>query len=184
MDKKFYPDVLVRNFTKEKNPVMKRQSELKNKTFLNVDFKDNNLTTSTEKQQKIMNEKKLLPILHYKYNLREIVKQIILLEDHLINEKKQCHDCIIKHFLAIEALSEEALTLNKNLTKDSPMYSLPDEIRKLQRLWYDNKETKTIETAQALRKIRKVYMEDSFNIIFDDNLKEGSCSSKSCNLNS
>ena len=180
MDKKFYPDVLVRNFTKEKNPITNTRSELKNKTFLNV--VENNNFTNTEKQQKIIKEKKLLPILHHKYNMREIVKQIILLEDHLINEKKQCHDCIIKHFLAIEALSEEALTLNKNLTKDSPMYSLPDEIRKLERLWYDNKETKTIETAQALRKIRKVYMEDSFNIIFDDNLKEGSCSSKSCNL--
>lgn len=179
MNKKFYPDVLLRNFRSEEDRVPNaRPSVARNKTFLKLQ-KDSPIV---EEQEKILKEKKLLPILHYKYNLREIVKQIILLEDHLINEKKQCHDCIIKHFLAIEALSEEALTLNKNLTKDSPMYSLPDEIRKLQRLWYDNKETKTIETAQALRKIRKVYMEDSFNIIFDDNLKEGSCSSKSCHL--
>ena len=179
MNKKFYPDVLLRNFRSEEDVVPNaRPSVTRKKTFLKLQ-KDSPIV---EEQEKILKEKKLLPILHYKYNLREIVKQIILLEDHLINEKKQCHDCIIKHFLAIEALSEEALTLNKNLTKDSPMYSLPDEIRKLQRLWYDNKETKTIETAQALRKIRKVYMEDSFNIIFDDNLKEGSCSSKSCHL--
>lgn len=199
MKENFRDDVLIRNLglsesTKNKTRLYTKSPE-RRRSFLNFKTKDDvpskEDVSSTEsyennilKKNQISKEKELLPILNYKFNLREITKQIILLEDHLINEKKQCHDCIIKHFLAIEALSEEALTLNKNLTKESKMYSLPDEIRILQKLWYDNKDTKSIETAQKLRKIRKIYMEDSFDVVFDEEAKkEGSCSSKKCIIN-
>lgn len=47
------------------------------------------------------------------YNLREMAKQLILLEDHLSHERKRCPDCIRKHLLTCEALAEEAVTLDK-----------------------------------------------------------------------
>jgi hypothetical protein len=46
------------------------------------------------------------------FNMREIAKQLILLEDHLNDEEKYCVDCIRKHFLNVEALAEEAISLD------------------------------------------------------------------------
>lgn len=44
------------------------------------------------------------------FNLREIIKQMILLEQHYsINP---CLECMLKHLLTIEALTEEAATLD------------------------------------------------------------------------
>ena len=186
MKQDFQSDVVIRNFgNKQKsNFVVSKTQKDQNRTFLNFEQKvdDNNHHMN---QPVVMRPEekttKLLPILSYRFNLREIVKQCILLEDHLINKEKQCHDCIIKHFLAMEGLAEEALTLNKELSTTSSMYGLPDEIRKLQKLWYDNKKENSIVVAQKLRKLRKVYMEDSFDIIFhDDPSGEGSCSSSKC----
>lgn len=54
----------------------------------------------------------LLPIMDPLYNLREMAKQFILLEDHLAHERKRCFDCIRKHLLTTEALAEEAVTLD------------------------------------------------------------------------
>jgi hypothetical protein len=48
----------------------------------------------------------LLPVLDPRFNMREICKQSVLLEDHLFQKEKRCHDCICKHFLTIEALAE------------------------------------------------------------------------------
>lgn len=46
------------------------------------------------------------------YNLREIAKQMLLLEDHLCLASKQCPDCIRKHLMTIEALAEEMVGLD------------------------------------------------------------------------
>ncbi len=45
------------------------------------------------------------------FNIREIAKQLILLEDHLTDDDKYCDDCIRKHLMAVEAYAEEALNL-------------------------------------------------------------------------
>lgn len=49
-----------------------------------------------------------------KTNVREAVKQMLLLEDHLFQESKRCPDCIRKHLLAIEAYGDECVTLDKD----------------------------------------------------------------------
>ena len=49
-----------------------------------------------------------------KHNLREIAKQLILLEDHMAHKPKRCIDCITKHYLMVEGLLEEAVTLDKD----------------------------------------------------------------------
>lgn len=64
-------------------------------------------------------EQYLHPILDPKFNMREVAKQCLLLEDHLNNKKKRCIDCIKKHFLMIDGLLEESVSLEKdNATRD------------------------------------------------------------------
>lgn len=126
---------------------------------------------------------KLLPVLDYKFNMREICKQCILLEDHLSHTEKRCPDCCIKHFLALEALSEEAIQLDKKNEGINIMYHLPERIRKIQKDWYKNPSKNATKCSQDLREIRKELMETSFPIIFDeDKNKKLSCNSSFCSL--
>jgi hypothetical protein len=50
-------------------------------------------------------------ILSPNFNMRQIVKEMILLTDHLTIEQHLCRDCIYKHLLTIEGYLEEAQTL-------------------------------------------------------------------------
>lgn len=97
----------------------------------------------------------LLPVMEPLYNMREICKQSILLEDHLFQTKKRCEDCITKHMLTIEALAEEAITLDKE-EKCKEFHDLPDKIRELEREYMDQKNASDV--AQKFRKIRKSLM--------------------------
>lgn len=58
------------------------------------------------------------------YNMQQIVKQSILLEEHITNKNKRCRDCITKHFLHIIGLAEEAQMLSTN---DPNKYPLMNE---------------------------------------------------------
>jgi hypothetical protein len=51
------------------------------------------------------------PVSDPAYNMREIAKQSILLEEHLAESNKRCRDCIAKHFLHIQGLASEAQCL-------------------------------------------------------------------------
>lgn len=102
----------------------------------------------------------LLPIMNPLFNLREITKQMSLLEDHLNHPRKRCPDCIRKHFLTIEALFEEALTLDKENNYFDLLDGKAQEIRDLQGKWVDGKDEKSYEKmycslSQEIRKIRK-----------------------------
>lgn len=108
----------------------------------------------------------LLPVLDCRFNLREICKQCILLEDHLSHDKKRCTDCCIKHFLALEGLCEEAVTLDKENRHDH-IRGLAEKIRQLQKMWYENPEGSAHQCSQELRQIRKQFMTDVFPMIFE-----------------
>lgn len=117
-------------------------------------------------------EDNLLPVLDCRFNLREICKQSILLEDHLSHDKKRCTDCCIKHFLALEGLCEEAVTLDKeNQHKD--LQGLAEKIRKIQKTWYEDPSGNSHQCSQELRKIRKEFMMDVFPMIFESSGKCG-----------
>lgn len=116
----------------------------------------------------------LLPVLDAKFNLREICKQSILCEDHLSQKEKSCRDCIMKHFLALEALAEEAITLDKD-TVYPDIVDLPTRIREIQKDWYEHKKNGH-ECSQQLRSIRKNLMESSFPIIFAETCSSNICS--------
>jgi len=106
----------------------------------------------------------LLPVLDPMYNMREMCKQIILLEDHLFQKKKRCHDCICKHFLTIEALAEEAITLDKDHKYTKELSEIPDNVRKIAKIYINNYENhkQPSLTAQELRQIRKAIMQKCF----------------------
>lgn len=57
-------------------------------------------------------DEKLMPILDPRFNLREVAKHMILLEDHLFQRGRRCQDCINKHRLTLEGFLEEAITLD------------------------------------------------------------------------
>ena len=103
---------------------------------------------------------KLLPIMEPEYNMREIVKNILLLEDHLFQKRKRCNDCIMKHFLIIEGLAEEMVTLDKKGTCIE-YYDLAEKIRVLEKEYLGG--TKLPKLAQELRKIRKTMMHKCFS---------------------
>jgi hypothetical protein len=56
---------------------------------------------------------KLAPIMDPRHNLRQICKELCLLEDHLAHPELRCKDCIRKHFLKVEAYADEAVQLDK-----------------------------------------------------------------------
>jgi hypothetical protein len=125
----------------------------------------------------------LLPVLDCRFNLREICKQCILLEDHLSHDKKRCYDCCIKHFLAIEGLSEEAVTLDKTASYKGLLKQIPDKVRGIQKFWYENPEKNSHEASQMLRELRKDFQQKVFNIGFETNSSSsGSCDGGTCKI--
>lgn len=104
---------------------------------------------------------RLLPVLDPCFNMREICKQCILLEDHLFQTEKRCEDCIRKHFLTIEGLAEEAITLDKKNEYKLSKLELPEKIRKLEKEFIQSKDPE--EIAQQLRQIRKPLMNKYFD---------------------
>ncbi len=106
----------------------------------------------------------LLPVMDPRFNMREMCKQSVLLEDHLFQKEKRCHDCIIKHFLTIEGLAEEAITLDKD-HKYPELNDIPPKVRKIAKKYIDNyKDPKQPPIiAQELRELRKNMMQDCFD---------------------
>ena len=98
-------------------------------------------------------EARLLPILDPAFNIREIFKQLVLLEDHLFHPRKQCPDCIWKHLLTCEAFAEEAVTLDLDRKHTGILDGLAERIRGLARAVQD--EVPFDEIAQKAREIRK-----------------------------
>ena len=87
------------------------------------------------------------------FNIREITKQMLLLEEHLTDNEKFCTDCIRKHFLLMEALAEEAITMD-SLSKWAKVISgLAREIRRWQVSFIDGLDPLMI--GQKIRKKRK-----------------------------
>lgn len=54
----------------------------------------------------------LRPLQDPAFNLREVAKHLLLLEDHLLHVDRRCMDCIWKHLLTAEAFADEADTLD------------------------------------------------------------------------
>lgn len=55
------------------------------------------------------------------YNMRNIAKQSVLLEEHLAIDRKYCHPCVVKHFLHIVGLAEEAQWMAGSKAREYPL---------------------------------------------------------------
>jgi len=102
------------------------------------------------------------PVTDPVYNIREVCKQCVLLEDHLAQARKRCPDCIRKHLFSIEGLTEEAISLDKNgvlpssLSLDGVSVDfdvLPEYIRGCERSWKRGDGFLTVQ--QKIRALRK-----------------------------
>jgi len=94
-----------------------------------------------------------LSLMQPQFNLREVAKQMLLLEDHLQHPYKHCPDCIRKHLMTIEAFSEEAVALDTV----GVYRKLGGGIAELARLWLENFEDgeSLSAIAQEVRTFRK-----------------------------
>ena len=80
------------------------------------------------------------PVSDPRYNMQQIIKQSILLEEHLTNKSKRCRDCITKHFLHIIGLAEEAEMLATNQIEKYPLIKESVVLyNELFKIWIKNK---------------------------------------------
>ena len=104
--------------------------------------------------------KSIDPVSDPKYNMQQIVKQSILLEEHLANKNKRCRDCITKHFLHIIGLAEEAQMLATNKIDKYPLINECVTLyNQLFNKWLQNYdiegETNVLNCCDGLRNMRK-----------------------------
>jgi hypothetical protein len=126
------------------------------------------------------------PVSDPRYNMQQIIKQSILLEEHLTNKNKRCRDCITKHFLHIIGLAEEAQMLATNKIDKYPLINesvlLYNELFKI---WIKNKNLNGNDDAyilyctDKLRDHRKqliviYFFNEKYNIVAKDAPKEHS----------
>lgn len=104
------------------------------------------------------------PVMSTQYNLRECVKEMILLERHLSIARQECPDCIRKHFLTVEALLDEAMTLDceHEVIKTHLIPYLRQFWRTLQQDWLS--EVSTIRLSQEIRGLRKLITIPVFDV--------------------
>ena len=95
----------------------------------------------------------LLPITDPAFNLREVAKQMILLEDHLSNRGKLCEQCIIKHSLTIEGYLEEAICLDNTDIYSTEINDILLKFRKIEHDFISGINPQKL--AHKLRDIRK-----------------------------
>ncbi len=98
------------------------------------------------------------PVSNPAYNFQQIVKQSILLEEHITNKNKRCRDCITKHFLHIIGLAEEAQMLATNRCNKYPLINESVELyNKLFNEWlrYKDDEIHLLNICDKLRIHRK-----------------------------
>lgn len=104
---------------------------------------------------------KLLPVFDPRFNMREICKQCVLLENHLALDELRCEDCIKKHILFIEGLGEEGITLDKDSKYKNILTQIPKKCRELSRVLL-SKSPDYNKIQQEFRKIRKHLMPQCF----------------------
>jgi len=101
------------------------------------------------------------PVHDPKHNLRELVKECILLERHLFDPSKYCEDCIRKHFLTIEAFAgPELVSLDLDQEYKDIVDRLAVSIPNWQQAWKAGVSPQDI--AQDIRECRKALTKACF----------------------
>jgi len=85
------------------------------------------------------------------FNVREIAKQLALLEGHFFHPGKLCPDCVRKHLLTVEALAEEGVALAAG--KPGPCDSMAEAAKRWAERFNDG--APPAELGAAVRAVRK-----------------------------
>jgi hypothetical protein len=103
------------------------------------------------------NNSKLDPVMDSRLNFYDICMECCLLQQHLINPRRRCRDCIRKHFLTITGLLNEARCLKNSdmISKklDTDICSLVKQIQQ----WHKEFEMghNPTKLSQNIRQFRK-----------------------------
>lgn len=100
-------------------------------------------------------------VTHPIFNVREMCKELVLLEQHLFDARQRCPQCIRKHFIHSEALAEEAVTLDAKGAYPF-IKAVPDKIRSLIKSYAMGIDP--TQVAQGVRVIRKDLLAKCFYI--------------------
>jgi len=101
------------------------------------------------------------PVSDPAYNMKEVIKVSLLLEDHLTQKNKRCKDCILKHLLQLAAYTEEALALAGDNADNYPYLIESDtHYAQLLNVWLEDtaNEDAMLSIASRLREWRKKLM--------------------------
>lgn len=110
----------------------------------------------------------LLPVHDPIFNLEAACLELLLLQEHLIDPQKRCPECILKHFLAIEALLREVRSLDESRLYADDATALSSATRGIRERWrlgqnYTGERNARLnrwhqthhEAGQSVRRIRK-----------------------------
>lgn len=89
------------------------------------------------------------------HNLRELSKQLLLLEDHVISEDRRCPDCMRKHLLLVEGLAEEATAMDESGTYAAYCDTISRTMRVMEREIFTKENPNYAQIKKALREHRK-----------------------------
>jgi hypothetical protein len=137
--------------------------------YVQLNSKKQNKSKSSSGSCNIKTCGALDPVSNPAYNMQQIVKQSILLEEHITNKNKRCRDCITKHFLHIIGLAEEAQMLATDKGDKYPLMNENVELyNQLFKDWIKNKDNEQMNliVADKLRINRKKLIAIYF---FNDN---------------
>lgn len=105
------------------------------------------------------------PVNEPEYNMKNIIQQSILLEEHLAEKNKYCMSCICKHFNHIIGLANEAVWLAGKDVDKYPMMKDSVEFYQTQfDTWLPKRQDETVrlQVLDALRQRRR----DLINVYF------------------
>lgn len=89
------------------------------------------------------------------YNVREAIKQTLLLEQHLAEKAKYCKSCICKHYLINISLIQEAIWMAGKRCKDYPkLEESADFFKKQFDKWHKNMDNDQVRL-DALTQLRE-----------------------------
>ena len=105
------------------------------------------------------------PVNNPSYNMQNVVKQSILLEEHIAESNKYCISCIVKHFQHIIGLVEEAEWMaGTEVHKYPELGGSASYYESLFRKWQKNQQNDKfkLEVLNALREKRRTLIDIYF----------------------
>lgn len=149
--------------TKDLQKLRKMRKKIMNKCF-EINEKNDKNVNKLKKKINHKCKKDLLPILEVEFNIREAVKNMLLVEDHLLDKRRRCQDCCKKHLLLIESFLDEAISLDKKGKYIRKIENDLKIIRKLQQKLLKGRKN-YYDIVMDIKKMRKKYFKQSFEYV-------------------